>query len=135
MTLLQHSKTDTLRVKFLKPIKKAFNRKELSPYDYANFVDRLLIHQVKPQLYGQSFSLNNDGKMTMDAVVDPKNLEKRRKRIGLPTISEYAKMLEEMYNLKSRITVNLLGYRVVLQSINRAQQFRRTSIVRLPIKV
>jgi len=100
MLLLQHSTSDTLRVKSLKPIKKAFKRKEVSPSEYAGFVDRLRLHQGKAQIYGQGFSFKGDGKMIMDEVVDPKNLDKRRKKIGLPPIAEYVKMLEEIYHLK-----------------------------------
>jgi hypothetical protein len=100
MILLQHSTSDDLRVKSLKPIGKALRRKELSPNDYANFVDRLRLHQGKPQLYGQHFSFKNDGKMVMDDVSDPKNLDKRRKKIGLPPIAEHVKILEELFHLK-----------------------------------
>jgi hypothetical protein len=103
MLLLQHSTTDTLRVKSLKPIKRAFKRKEVSPSEFANFVDRLRLHQGKPQLYGQGFSSKGDGKMVMDAVVDPKNLDKRREKIGLPPITEYVKMLKEMYHLEVEV--------------------------------
>ncbi|MDQ6787528.1 MAG: hypothetical protein M3033_12035 [Acidobacteriota bacterium] len=104
MTILQHAPTDDLRVKSFKPIKKAFRRKEITPSEYAGFVDRLRLHQGKPQLYGQGFSFKEGGgKMTMDAVVDPKNLDKRRKKIGLPPIAESVKILEEMYHLKVEI--------------------------------
>lgn len=100
LLVLQHTIGDELRVKSLKPIEQAFKRKEIPAHDYANFVDRLRLHQGKPQLYGQGFSFNSEGKMVMDAVVDPKNLDKRRKKIGLLPIAEYVKGLEEVYKLK-----------------------------------
>jgi len=99
MILLQHAPTDGLRIKALKPITAAFKNKELPPMDYANFVDRLRLHQGKKQLYGSGFDLK-DGKMVMSPTEDLKNLEKRRAKIGLPPLAEYTKVLSEMYHLE-----------------------------------
>jgi hypothetical protein len=100
MIVLQHATSDKLRERCLKPIKKAFQRKELHPQNYANFVDRLWVHQGKLQLYGCNFDIK-DGKLVMSKVKDPKGLDKRRAKLGLPPIDEYMKMLEEMYHLKA----------------------------------
>ncbi len=102
MLLLQHAPDETLRQKLLKPIKKAFNRKEISANQYSNYVDRLLIRQGKPQIYGSNFD-QKDGKLVMSKVKDLKNLDKIRKKIGLPTIKEYAEMLKKVYNLEVEI--------------------------------
>lgn len=99
LILLQHASDETLRRKSLKPITKAFKRREIPPQDYANFVDRLLVRQNKPQIYGSNFDFK-DGKLVMSQVEDRKNLDKRRRKIGLPTIEEYAKKLKEVYNLE-----------------------------------
>jgi len=99
LILLQHAPSDELRVRSLKPITAAFKNKELPPMDYANFVDRLRLHQGKKQLYGQSFDFK-DGKMVMSPTEDPKNLEMRRAKIGLPPLAEYTKVLSEMYHLE-----------------------------------
>lgn len=103
LILLQHTISDELRIKSLKPIEKAFRRKEMPPDAYANYVDRLRVHLKKPQLYGQSFSFKTDGKMVMDEVIDLKNLDKRRRKIGLPPIAEYAKESESFYRLRVEI--------------------------------
>jgi hypothetical protein len=100
MTLLQHAPTDELRVRSLKPIAKAFKNKEIPPMAYANFVDRLRLHQGKKQLYGSGFELKNH-KLVMNPTEDVKNLEKRRAKIGLPPMVEYVKGLEELYHLKA----------------------------------
>jgi len=99
LILLQHTPDESLRQKSLKPITKAFKRKEIPPQDYANFVDRLLVRQNKPQIYGSNFDIK-DNKLVMSAVKDRKNLDKRRRKIGLPTIEEYAKMLKDFYKLE-----------------------------------
>ena len=66
---------------------------------YANFVDRLRLHQKKKQLYGTGFDLK-DGKMILSPTEDLKGLEKRRKKIGLPPMSEAVKMMKELYHLE-----------------------------------
>ena len=100
MILLQHAPTDELRVRSLKPISKAFKNRELPAMEYANFVDRLRLHQGKKQLYGAGFEIK-DGKLVLSPTEDLKNLEKRRARIGLPPMAEYIKGLEEIYHLKA----------------------------------
>jgi len=99
MTLLQHATTDRLRFRALTPITKAFKNKEMPPMAYANFVDRLRLHQGKKQLYGSGFEFK-DGKMVLSPTEDLKNLEKRRAKIGLPPMSEAIKMMEEIYHLQ-----------------------------------
>lgn len=99
MTVLQHAPTDELRVKALDPITKAFKKKEMPPMGYANFVDRLRLHQGKKQLYGTGFELK-EGKMVLSPTEDLGNLEKRRAKIGLPPMSEAVKMMKELYHLE-----------------------------------
>ena len=99
MLLLQHSPSDRLREQAEKPITRAFKRKELPPQEYANFIDRLRLHQGKPQIYGSGFE-TKDGKLVLSRTRDPKNLDKRRKKIGLPPMSEYIKILKEFYKLE-----------------------------------
>ena len=70
--------------------------------DYANFVDRLRLHQGKKQLYGAGFDFKN-GKLVMCSTKDPKNLDKRRAKIGLPPLAEYVKVMKEMYHLEVEI--------------------------------
>jgi hypothetical protein len=102
MLLLQHTTDESLRQKSLPAIRKAFMRKEISPMDYSNYVDRLLVRQGKLQIYGANFEIR-DGKLVMTPVVDPKNLNKRRKKIGLPPIAEYAQGLKDLYHLETVI--------------------------------
>jgi len=66
---------------------------------YANFVDRLQLHQGKKQLYGTGFEFK-DGKMVLSPTEDLKHLEKRRTKIGLPPMSEAVKMMKEIYHLE-----------------------------------
>jgi hypothetical protein len=97
--LMQHSADVELRKKSEKGMERLFKAKVISPNDYTNFVDRLRVHQGKLQIYGANFETKG-GKLVMSPVEDPKNLDKRRKKIGLPPIAEYAKMLGEVYKLE-----------------------------------
>jgi len=98
LVVLQHARTDDVRVRSLKPITKAFKHKEIPPADYANFVDRLRLHQGKKQVYGTSFDFKN-GRMELSPTEDMKGLEKRRAEIGLPPMSEAIQMMKELYHL------------------------------------
>ena len=99
LIMLQHAPDDTLRIKVESSITRAFKRKEVKPQDYANYIDRLRLHQGKLQIYGSGFE-TKDGKLVLSPTVDLKNLEKRRKKIGLPPMSEYVKVLREIYKLE-----------------------------------
>jgi len=105
MILLQHAPTDALRVRSLTPITAAFKNKELPPMDYANFVDRLRLHQGKKQLYGSGFDFK-EGKMVMSPTEDMKNLDKRRAKVGLPPLAELIKMMKEMYKIEVVVPTN-----------------------------
>lgn len=102
MLILQHTPDENLRQKMLNPIEKAFKRKEISSNEYTNYVDRLLVHQGKPQIYGSNFDFK-DGKLMMSEVKNLKNLNKIRRKAGLPTIEEYAEILKNAYNLEVEI--------------------------------
>lgn len=99
LLILQHSNDIELKQKCLTGITKAFQAKQLSASDYANFTDRLLFNLGKPQVYGCNFELM-DGKLVMSKTKNLKDLDRRRKKIGLPPIAEYAAKLKEVYNLE-----------------------------------
>ena len=98
MVMLQHVTDEPLREKLVEPIKLAFERKEIEPQDYANFIDRHLLRHGKKQLYGSNFEIG-DGKMVLSPTEDLPNLEARRKSIGLPPMSEVVKNMKEIYKL------------------------------------
>jgi hypothetical protein len=97
--VMQHSGDIELKKKSRKGMKRALKEKGVSVMDYTNFVDGLLVNEGKPQIYGSNF-VTQDGKLVMSPAQDRKNLNARRKKIGLPPIAEYAKMLGEMYKLE-----------------------------------
>ena len=99
MILLQHVTSESLREKLVEPVTRAFERKELDPQGYANFIDRHRLRTGRLQLYGSGWEFK-DGKMVLSPTEDLKNLEARRKAIGLPPMSEAVKMMKEIYKLE-----------------------------------
>ena len=97
--LLQHSGDLELKKKCLSGIERVFKDDVLNASEYSSFVDRLLVDQGKPQVYGSNFE-SKEGKLVMSLTHDVANLDKRRKEIGLPTILEYMKLLKELYKLE-----------------------------------
>jgi hypothetical protein len=67
--------------------------------DYANFSDRLLVNLGKPQVYGSNFEFK-EGKLVLSRTKDIKNLDTRRKKLGLPPIAEYARVLGQLYKME-----------------------------------
>lgn len=99
MLLVQHAVSDEIRERIKEPMRLAFLRKEIPPDRYAAFIDRLLVNQGKPQIYGSNFEMR-DGRMVMSPVEDPPELNNRRRAAGLPPIEEYAEMLRELYKIE-----------------------------------
>lgn len=96
--LLQHSADIELKKRCLADITKAFEAKQLAAMDYADFTDRLLVNLGKAQVYGTNFEFK-DGKLVMSPAEDITKLDERRKKIGLPTMAEYVKVLRDVYKM------------------------------------
>ena len=99
MLLVQHAVSDEIRERVREPMRLAFERKEIPPDRYSTFIDRLLVNQGKPQIYGTNFEMK-DGRLVMSPVEDPAGLNNRRRAAGLPPIEEYAEMLRELYKIE-----------------------------------
>ena len=71
-------------------------RDEISQRDIALLTDRVLLAEGKKQVYGTQFTLAN-GKCKPRPLEDEANVDKRRKEVGLPPLSEYIKEIESFY--------------------------------------
>ena len=69
--------------------------------DIAYLEDRVATNHGRPQIYGTQFHNNSDGQLEPLPIQDPKNVDKRRKRMGLETLSEYEKRIRERYGRNS----------------------------------
>lgn len=95
----QHADKDLpFQVECLKHLSKAVKKKEASPTDLAYLTDRVLVNLGKEQTYGTQFYENEKGKFGPRPIKDVKNLEKRRKKLGMEPFKEYKKQMLKIYN-------------------------------------
>ncbi|MYM37698.1 hypothetical protein GTP38_25605 [Duganella sp. FT94W] len=81
--IIQHAPLD-YQLKHFEMVKAANGRGEISNDKFVWLVDRILVKQGKPQLYGTEFEY---GSNKLAPIMDPKNLNARRKKMGLSPIS------------------------------------------------
>jgi hypothetical protein len=89
--MVQHADTDVRFQKYcLKLMKKYLNTKEVSGENYAYLTDRVNKNSGKKQVYGTQFEHNEKGVAQFPKnLIDPKNVNKRRAKVGLNTLEEY----------------------------------------------
>jgi hypothetical protein len=98
--LVQHADRDReFQKKCLGLMKPLVETGEVAKGDFAYLTDRVLVADGKKQLYGTQFHDVN-GKMEPQPIEDEANVDKRRKEMGLSTMAEYRKLIEEMYQKK-----------------------------------
>ncbi len=95
--LAQHSNAD---LPFQKNCLRLMQRAppgEVEPKDIAYLVDRILVAEMKKQIYGTQLTEN----LTPRSMEDPKNVDERRRRVGLPPLAEYLRMAKDIYSKPS----------------------------------
>lgn len=94
--LAQHADHDH---KFQKKCLKLMKEEPENEIDKANIAfleDRVAVSDGRPQIYGTQFYRNSDGQMEPRPILEPENIEQRRKSMGLKTFEEYQSgMLQE----------------------------------------
>ncbi|HOJ90997.1 MAG TPA: hypothetical protein PLH86_07845 [Saprospiraceae bacterium] len=83
--------------KVLPIAQKAYDEGNFDGYELAHLIDRILMLSGKKQVYGTQFYFIED-KIYLFPVEDPKNLEKRRKKMDIPTV----KSLQHYYKNKPK---------------------------------
>lgn len=81
-------------------VKKAYQTKELTGQDYALLLDRVLVAEGKPQVYGtQAMPISEwkNKEPVLRPIQDEANVDKRRAKVGLMPLADYRKFLKEMY--------------------------------------
>ena len=92
--IIQHAigQPDFMR-KCAKLLELAVNEDRAKPINLAYLKDRISIQQGTPQLYGTQFDWDENGEMSPSPVDDVKNVNQRRKSIGLNTLEEQTQMM------------------------------------------
>lgn len=83
----------------LKVMEKEAAKGEVDWKDVAFLTDQLRVLDGLKQRYGTQVKINK-GKVTFYAIEDEKNVDKRRKEIGLPPLAEFKKQLEESVKMQ-----------------------------------
>jgi hypothetical protein len=98
--LVQHADRDReFQKKCLELMKPLVPKGEVAKTDFAYLTDRVLVADGKKQLYGTQFHTVN-GKMEPQPIEDEAKVDERRKEMGMGTLAEYRKMIEEVYQNK-----------------------------------
>jgi heme-degrading monooxygenase HmoA len=93
--VIQHSDAATQK-KYMPMMTRAAESGDLDRGKVAMTIDRILVAEGKPQLYGSAFKQVN-GEFVPEPIQDEANLDARRKEVGLPPFAEYAAQLKEAY--------------------------------------
>ena len=96
MTIILHGPLEYME-KVLPIAQKAYDEGNFDGYELAHLIDRILWLNGKKQVYGTQFYFIED-KIYLFPVEDPKNLEKRRKKMDIPTV----KSLQHYYKNKPK---------------------------------
>ena len=94
--IMQHADRVTQK-KYLEMMTKAAQAGELNRSQVAMTIDRVLVSEEKPQVYGSAFKEVN-GQFVPEPIQDEAGLDARRKEVGLPPFAEYAARLRETYS-------------------------------------
>jgi Family of unknown function (DUF6624) len=86
-------------------VEAAYRQKKLQGQDYALLLDRVLVAEGKPQIYGtqaKNFDQWKGGEPVFDPIEDEANVDKRRAEVGLFPMAEYRRLLKQWYLPKER---------------------------------
>ena len=96
--IVQHS-TPEFQKQMLPLVKQAYLNKKLSGSNYALLLDRVLVHEGKPQVYGSQGRWEN-GVLGLQPIEDEANVDQRRAEVGLGPLADYLKGMRAMYQSK-----------------------------------
>ncbi|PXW18032.1 hypothetical protein C8D70_101358 [Chryseobacterium sp. CBTAP 102] len=89
--VIQHSDLETQK-KYLPMMKEAVTKGNASSDSLALLIDRIEIREGRKQIYGSQIGTNPHNKaLYVLPLIDPDNVDKRRKEVGLGPISDYVK--------------------------------------------
>jgi len=94
--IVQHAVHDTAFMRAMLPaIQQAKQRGDLDGGAVALLTDRIEVHAGHAQIYGTQLSLK-DGRWVLDPIADSAGVDARRKRMGLPPLAEYLRLVDSM---------------------------------------
>jgi hypothetical protein len=92
LIILKHADLQQQK-RFLPILRSAAEAGEIAPSQVASLVDKIRVGDGEKQLYGTLVVSDSEGKPVLAPVEDPRSLDERREKVGLPPID---KQLEQM---------------------------------------
>ena len=96
--IVQHSPDNAWQEAMLPTLERAAVAGDISRGEVSTLTDRVLVHNGKPQKYGNSFSIKN-GRLVPDPIEDINGLDARRAALGLPSMREYVALMSEAFKM------------------------------------
>jgi hypothetical protein len=98
--VIQHASLET-QLNYIPMMREAVKNGNASGSSLALMEDRVALRQGKRQIYGSQIGSNNEtGKSVVQPLIDPTNVDERRKSVGLSPISEYTIRFGFEWNLE-----------------------------------
>ena len=97
--IVQHA-DHAFQKEMLPLVRDAYRAGKLSGQSYALLLDRVLVGEGKPQVYGtqaKPFDHWKGKEPVLHPIEDEANVDKRRAEVGLPPLVEYLEFLKQMY--------------------------------------
>ncbi|MEU9473118.1 DUF6624 domain-containing protein [Streptomyces avermitilis] len=86
----------------LRMLQEAVQRGQATPAQWARLLDRCLVREAKPQVYGTQHWYRPDGRLVPHPIDDPVSLTARRAQIGLPPYSASIERLRRRHTAPTR---------------------------------
>jgi hypothetical protein len=97
--LVQHATQDPDFMNHCRGLmERAIKDGEASPKDYAFLVDRVRLQRGKMQIYGTQFIQDPKGRLILQPLKDPEDVDERRHKMGMEPLVEYEAELRKFYN-------------------------------------
>lgn len=95
--LIQHSPELAFQQAMLPRVRKSYESGNLSAWNYALLLDRVLTREGKPQIYGMAVDHWAAREPVLYPIEDEANVDKRRAKIGLAPLREYLEFMKRLY--------------------------------------
>ncbi|MCH2085214.1 MAG: hypothetical protein MK226_22710 [Saprospiraceae bacterium] len=99
--VLQHG-TLASKKKYAPLLKESVLNSESQPQHYARLIDRMLINNGEPQLYGTQIDYEPAENPIFFSIKEPEFINQRRAEIGLPDIQQFAKQRGIEWNVPQK---------------------------------
>ena len=95
--IVQHAPY-TVQKELFPLVEAAYRDGALSGQNYALLLDRILVREGKPQVYGtQAKRFDGANEPIFEPIEDEANVDRRRAEVGLPPLAEYREILKRLY--------------------------------------